>query len=164
MWILHMYTALSLIAGFLCLLLCDEFPQLDRHIHPSGICQGKASTPLCYTLAWGWEIFCFHALQTACAENWWFHCFILFCFAVFFLMLVQLKNKHPDIKLKYLAEYCFSGTYIITLLTEGYNFTSETYSTIEFIKKVSSSPWAQAHFDSGHILLTFNFLCRVVFV
>lgn len=55
-------------------------------------------------------------------------------------MLVQLKNKHPDIKLKYLAEYCFSGTYIITLLTEGYNFTSETYSTIEFIKKVSSSP------------------------
>uniref|UniRef100_A0A3P8VJD1 Ectonucleoside triphosphate diphosphohydrolase 1 n=1 Tax=Cynoglossus semilaevis TaxID=244447 RepID=A0A3P8VJD1_CYNSE len=51
----------------------------------------------------------------------------------------ELKNKHPDIKLKYLAEYCFSGTYIITLLTEGYNFTSETYSTIEFIKKIKGS-------------------------
>lgn len=39
-------------------------------------------------------------------------------------------------KVKYLAAYCFSGTYIITLLTEGYNFSSESYSSIKFIKKV----------------------------
>uniref|UniRef100_A0A3Q1FAS5 Ectonucleoside triphosphate diphosphohydrolase 1 n=1 Tax=Acanthochromis polyacanthus TaxID=80966 RepID=A0A3Q1FAS5_9TELE len=46
---------------------------------------------------------------------------------------------HTGVKLSYLAEYCFSGTYILTLLTEGYNFTSESYSNIKFIKKVSRS-------------------------
>lgn len=39
-------------------------------------------------------------------------------------------------KVKYLAAYCFSGAYILTLLTEGYNFTSLSYSSIRFIKKV----------------------------
>lgn len=43
-------------------------------------------------------------------------------------------------KVKYLAAYCFSGTYIITLLTEGYNFSSESYSSIQFIKKVGRWP------------------------
>lgn len=54
-------------------------------------------------------------------------------------LLEQIRQRHPTTKLKYLAEYCFSGTYILTLLTEGYNFTSETYSNIEFIQKVSRS-------------------------
>ncbi|XP_046888016.1 ectonucleoside triphosphate diphosphohydrolase 1 [Hypomesus transpacificus] len=51
----------------------------------------------------------------------------------------QVKQDHPDIKEKYLAEYCFSGTYIVTLLTEGYNFTSESWNDIKFIKKISGS-------------------------
>lgn len=51
----------------------------------------------------------------------------------------QIKQQHPGVKLKYLAEYCFSGTYILTLLTEGYNFTSENYRDITFIEKVSRS-------------------------
>lgn len=48
----------------------------------------------------------------------------------------QIRQQHPGVKVKYLAAYCFSGTYIITLLTEGYNFSSESYSSIRFIKKV----------------------------
>lgn len=56
-----------------------------------------------------------------------------------FELLQQIVQQHPEIKVKYLSEYCFSGTYIVTLLTEGYNFTSETYSNINFIKKVSRS-------------------------
>lgn len=47
-----------------------------------------------------------------------------------------MKQQHPAVKVKYLAAYCFSGTYIITLLTDGYNFSSESYSSIKFIKKV----------------------------
>ncbi|KAB5555615.1 hypothetical protein PHYPO_G00036200 [Pangasianodon hypophthalmus] len=50
-----------------------------------------------------------------------------------------LKKKHPEVKEKYLAEYCFSGTYIITLLEEGYNFTSDNWANIEFIKKIGES-------------------------
>lgn len=51
----------------------------------------------------------------------------------------QIKLQHPAVKVKYLAGYCFSGTYILTLLTEGYNFTSESYSSIQYIKQVSRS-------------------------
>lgn len=51
----------------------------------------------------------------------------------------QIKLRHPGVKVKYLAGYCFSGTYILTLLTEGYNFTSESYSSIQYIKQVSRS-------------------------
>ncbi len=79
-------------------------------------------------------------------------------------LLQQIQKEHPDVKVKYLAEYCFSGTYILTLLTEGYNFTSETYSNINFIRKVSrsestpflshthahtSEPWFNSHLTVG---------------
>ncbi|KAG7257232.1 LOW QUALITY PROTEIN: hypothetical protein CRUP_017258 [Coryphaenoides rupestris] len=47
----------------------------------------------------------------------------------------QLQKQNPKIKVKYLAEYCFSGTYILTLLTEGYNFTAETFKDISIIKQ-----------------------------
>ncbi|KAJ8013682.1 hypothetical protein DPEC_G00032330 [Dallia pectoralis] len=47
----------------------------------------------------------------------------------------QIKQQHPLVREKYLAEYCFSGSYILTLLTDGYNFTSDTWSDIKFIKK-----------------------------
>lgn len=50
---------------------------------------------------------------------------------------LQVVQQHPDVKVKYLAEYCYSGIYIFTLLTKGYNFTSGNYPNIKFIKKVS---------------------------
>ncbi|XP_040885248.1 ectonucleoside triphosphate diphosphohydrolase 1 isoform X2 [Toxotes jaculatrix] len=67
----------------------------------------------------------------------------------------QIKKRHPDVKLKYLAEYCFSGTYILTLLTEGYNFTSETYSNIKFIKKIKGS---DAGWTLGYMLNLTNMI------
>lgn len=51
----------------------------------------------------------------------------------------QIVQQHPKTKPKYLAEYCFSGTYILTLLIDGYNFTSVSYSNIKFVQKVSRS-------------------------
>jgi hypothetical protein len=47
-----------------------------------------------------------------------------------------MQRQHPSTKVKYLAEYCFSGTYILTLLTEGYNFTADTFKEITIIRKV----------------------------
>lgn len=66
-----------------------------------------------------------------------------------------LKQQHPGIKVKYLSEYCFSGTYIITLLTEGYNFTSATYSDIKFIKKIKGS---DAGWTLGYMLNLTNMI------
>lgn len=72
--------------------------------------------------------------------------------------LQQIRQQHPGVKVKYLAAYCFSGTYIITLLTEGYNFSSESYSSIQFIKKVGgwASPPAQAGSDTHDLTHDFN--------
>ncbi|KAM9837455.1 ectonucleoside triphosphate diphosphohydrolase 1 isoform 2-T2 [Aulostomus maculatus] len=67
----------------------------------------------------------------------------------------KLVQQHPKIKLKYLAEYCFSGTYILTLLTEGYNFTSDTYSDIKFIKKIKGS---DAGWTLGYMLNLTNMI------
>uniref|UniRef100_A0A3B4AVR4 Ectonucleoside triphosphate diphosphohydrolase 1 n=1 Tax=Periophthalmus magnuspinnatus TaxID=409849 RepID=A0A3B4AVR4_9GOBI len=66
-----------------------------------------------------------------------------------------IKKQHPGIKLKYLAEYCFSGTYILTLLTEGYNFTSETFSKIRFIKQIKGS---DAGWTLGYMLNLTNMI------
>ncbi|XP_075999653.1 ectonucleoside triphosphate diphosphohydrolase 1 isoform X1 [Genypterus blacodes] len=68
---------------------------------------------------------------------------------------MQIKQQHPDIKVKYLAEYCFSATYIITLLTEGYNFTSESYSNLKFIKKIKGS---DAGWTLGYMLNLTNMI------
>uniref|UniRef100_A0A3B4AXB7 Ectonucleoside triphosphate diphosphohydrolase 1 n=1 Tax=Periophthalmus magnuspinnatus TaxID=409849 RepID=A0A3B4AXB7_9GOBI len=65
------------------------------------------------------------------------------------------ETQHPGIKLKYLAEYCFSGTYILTLLTEGYNFTSETFSKIRFIKQIKGS---DAGWTLGYMLNLTNMI------
>ncbi|XP_056153750.1 ectonucleoside triphosphate diphosphohydrolase 1 [Lampris incognitus] len=51
----------------------------------------------------------------------------------------QILQQHPKIKMKYLAEYCFSGTYILTLLTEGFRFTSKTYPNIAFVKEIKTT-------------------------
>lgn len=66
-----------------------------------------------------------------------------------------LKQQYPGVKVKYLSEYCFSGTYIITLLTEGYNFTSATYSNIKFIKKIKGS---DAGWTLGYMLNLTNMI------
>ncbi|XP_029953729.1 ectonucleoside triphosphate diphosphohydrolase 1 isoform X1 [Salarias fasciatus] len=67
----------------------------------------------------------------------------------------QIVQQHPGVKEKYLAEYCFSGTYILTLLTEGYNFTSENYSNIKFIKKIKGS---DAGWTLGYMLNLTNMI------
>uniref|UniRef100_A0AAV2LF73 Ectonucleoside triphosphate diphosphohydrolase 1 n=1 Tax=Knipowitschia caucasica TaxID=637954 RepID=A0AAV2LF73_KNICA len=66
-----------------------------------------------------------------------------------------LKKQHPEVKLKFLNEYCFSGTYIFTLLTEGYNFTSRTFSDIKFIKKIKGS---DAGWTLGYMLNLTNMI------
>lgn len=67
----------------------------------------------------------------------------------------EVVQQHPGVKVKYLAEYCFSGTYILTLLTEGYNFTSESYSDIKFIKKIKGS---DAGWTLGYMLNLTNMI------
>lgn len=67
----------------------------------------------------------------------------------------EITQQHPGVKVKYLAEYCFSGTYILTLLTEGYNFTSESYSDIKFIKKIKGS---DAGWTLGYMLNLTNMI------
>lgn len=67
----------------------------------------------------------------------------------------QLKQQHPKVKLKYLSEYCFSGTYILTLLTEVYNFTSENYPNIKFIREIKGS---DAGWTLGYMLNLTNMI------
>ncbi|KAM9425471.1 ectonucleoside triphosphate diphosphohydrolase 1 [Pholidichthys leucotaenia] len=67
----------------------------------------------------------------------------------------QIRQQYPHVKLNYVAEYCFAGTYIITLLTEGYNFTSETYSNIKYIKKIKGS---DAGWTLGYMLNLTNMI------
>uniref|UniRef100_A0A3Q2TPB9 Ectonucleoside triphosphate diphosphohydrolase 1 n=2 Tax=Fundulus heteroclitus TaxID=8078 RepID=A0A3Q2TPB9_FUNHE len=68
----------------------------------------------------------------------------------------ELKQRHLGrVKEKYLAEYCFSGTYILTLLTEGYNFTKEKFSDIKFIKEIKGS---DAGWTLGYMLNLTNMI------
>ncbi|XP_053728924.1 ectonucleoside triphosphate diphosphohydrolase 1 isoform X2 [Synchiropus splendidus] len=67
----------------------------------------------------------------------------------------QIKEQYKGVNLKYLAEYCFSGTYIVTLLTKGYNFTSEAYSKIKYIKKIKGS---DAGWTLGYMLNLTNMI------
>ncbi|XP_070847066.1 ectonucleoside triphosphate diphosphohydrolase 1 [Chaetodon trifascialis] len=67
----------------------------------------------------------------------------------------QITQQHPGVKMKYLAEYCFSGTYILTLLTEGYNFTAESYPNIKYIKKIKDS---DAGWTLGYMLNLTNMI------
>ncbi|KAM6951410.1 ectonucleoside triphosphate diphosphohydrolase 1 [Aplochiton taeniatus] len=67
----------------------------------------------------------------------------------------QIKQQHPLVRDKYLAEYCFSGTYILALLTEGYNFTADTWKDITFVKKISGS---DAGWTLGYMLNLTNMI------
>ncbi|XP_066094962.1 ectonucleoside triphosphate diphosphohydrolase 1 [Saccopteryx bilineata] len=51
----------------------------------------------------------------------------------------ELKIHFGDVKEKYLSEYCFSGTYIITLLQNGYHFTSDSWENIHFMGQIRST-------------------------
>lgn len=51
----------------------------------------------------------------------------------------QLKIHFGDVKEKYLSEYCFSGTYILSLLQRGYHFTPDFWKNIHFMGKIQSS-------------------------
>lgn len=55
---------------------------------------------------------------------------------IFLSLHFQLKMNFGDVKEKYLSEYCFSGTYIISLLQEGYHFTPDNWKTIHFMGQV----------------------------
>ncbi|CAL8282699.1 unnamed protein product [Merluccius merluccius] len=67
----------------------------------------------------------------------------------------ELQKQHPKTKEKYLSEYCFSGTYILTLLTEGYNFTADTYKEITVIGKMQGS---DAGWTLGYMLNLTNMI------
>ncbi|KAK2820547.1 hypothetical protein Q5P01_023506 [Channa striata] len=67
----------------------------------------------------------------------------------------EITAQHHTVKEKYLAEYCFAGTYILTLLTEGYNFTSESYSKIKYIKQIKGS---DAGWTLGYMLNLTNMI------
>ncbi|KAJ8264739.1 hypothetical protein GJAV_G00153430, partial [Gymnothorax javanicus] len=67
----------------------------------------------------------------------------------------EIKQSYLGIKEKYLAEYCFSGTYILTLLEDGYNFTSDQWSDIHFIKKIAGS---DAGWTLGYMLNLTNMI------
>lgn len=67
----------------------------------------------------------------------------------------QIKLQHPLVKEKYLAEYCFSATYILSLLTEGYGFTSDHWRDVTFIEKISGS---DAGWTLGYMLNLTNMI------
>lgn len=50
----------------------------------------------------------------------------------------QVEGNYPEQK-AWLPDYCASGLYIFTLLTEGYGFTQDTWANIEFHSKVSDT-------------------------
>ncbi|KAK2866461.1 hypothetical protein Q7C36_002517 [Tachysurus vachellii] len=66
-----------------------------------------------------------------------------------------LKQKHPGVKEKYLSEYCFSGTYIITLLEDGYKFTPEDWKNTNFIRTIKDS---EAGWTLGYMLNLTNMI------
>ncbi|XP_057215187.1 ectonucleoside triphosphate diphosphohydrolase 1 isoform X2 [Triplophysa rosa] len=67
----------------------------------------------------------------------------------------EIVQRYPSIKEKYLSEYCFSGTYILTLLEDGYKFTSNNWKDIQFIKKIGDS---DAGWTLGYMLNLTNMI------
>uniref|UniRef100_A0A8C0GSL6 Ectonucleoside triphosphate diphosphohydrolase 1 n=1 Tax=Chelonoidis abingdonii TaxID=106734 RepID=A0A8C0GSL6_CHEAB len=70
-------------------------------------------------------------------------------------VLLQVKAEFPKIKEKYLSEYCFSGTYILSLLENGYGFTMEKWQSIQFLGKIGSS---DAGWTLGYMLNLTNMI------
>ncbi|XP_042315792.1 ectonucleoside triphosphate diphosphohydrolase 1 [Sceloporus undulatus] len=78
------------------------------------------------------------ALKTFCSKSW-----------------VKVKADFPKIKEKYLSEYCFAGTYIISLLNQRYNFTKEKWTHIRFLGKIGES---DAGWTLGYMLNLTNMI------
>ncbi|XP_043331802.1 ectonucleoside triphosphate diphosphohydrolase 1 isoform X1 [Cervus elaphus] len=51
----------------------------------------------------------------------------------------EVHMNFGDVKEAYLSEYCFSGTYILALLLNGYHFTDESWKNIHFMNKIRST-------------------------
>ncbi|XP_049620350.1 ectonucleoside triphosphate diphosphohydrolase 1 isoform X3 [Suncus etruscus] len=51
----------------------------------------------------------------------------------------EIKENYSHVKEKYLSEYCFSGTYILSLLLTGYHFPDTSWSSIHFMGKIYES-------------------------
>ncbi|XP_020852443.1 ectonucleoside triphosphate diphosphohydrolase 1 isoform X3 [Phascolarctos cinereus] len=77
-------------------------------------------------------------MQTFCSQPW-----------------EEVKAQFPNIKVKYLSEYCFSGTYILALLQLGYGFTEDNWKNIEFMGKISGS---DAGWTLGYMLNLTNMI------
>uniref|UniRef100_A0A8C5SNP7 Ectonucleoside triphosphate diphosphohydrolase 1 n=1 Tax=Laticauda laticaudata TaxID=8630 RepID=A0A8C5SNP7_LATLA len=67
----------------------------------------------------------------------------------------EVKVEFPEIKEKYLSEYCFSSTYIISLLGQRYNFTKEKWQNIHFLEKIENS---DAGWTLGYMLNLTNMI------
>ncbi|XP_038599841.1 ectonucleoside triphosphate diphosphohydrolase 1 [Tachyglossus aculeatus] len=67
----------------------------------------------------------------------------------------EVKTSFSDIKEKYLSEYCFSGTYIVTLLHLRYGFTDENWKDIQFMGKIGDS---DAGWTLGYMLNQTNMI------
>nr|XP_008104704.1 PREDICTED: ectonucleoside triphosphate diphosphohydrolase 1 [Anolis carolinensis] len=78
------------------------------------------------------------ALKAFCSKSW-----------------AKVKADYPKIKEKYLSEYCFAGTYVISLLGKRYNFTKEKWSDIRFLGKVRDS---DAGWTLGYMLNLTNMI------
>ncbi|XP_063163038.1 ectonucleoside triphosphate diphosphohydrolase 1 isoform X1 [Candoia aspera] len=67
----------------------------------------------------------------------------------------EVKVEFPKVKEKYLSEYCFSSTYIISLLGQRYNFTKEKWQNIHFLEKIQKS---DAGWTLGYMLNLTNMI------
>ncbi|XP_069095790.1 ectonucleoside triphosphate diphosphohydrolase 1 isoform X1 [Pleurodeles waltl] len=67
----------------------------------------------------------------------------------------EVKVEFPKTKEKYLSEYCFSGTYILSLLEVGYGFNSTSWDSIRFVGKISGS---DAGWTLGYMLNLTNMI------
>ncbi|XP_064419004.1 ectonucleoside triphosphate diphosphohydrolase 1 isoform X1 [Latimeria chalumnae] len=66
-----------------------------------------------------------------------------------------VKMEFPSIKEKYLSEYCFSGTYILSLLQDGYKFNTENWKNLKFLGKIGDS---DAGWTLGYMLNLTNMI------
>ncbi|XP_006157375.1 ectonucleoside triphosphate diphosphohydrolase 1 isoform X1 [Tupaia chinensis] len=67
----------------------------------------------------------------------------------------EIKTAFSGVKEKYLSEYCFSGTYVVTLLRQGYHVTDEAWKHIYFIGKIHGS---DAGWTLGYMLNLTNMI------
>ncbi|XP_030309280.1 ectonucleoside triphosphate diphosphohydrolase 1 isoform X3 [Calypte anna] len=67
----------------------------------------------------------------------------------------EVKTAYHQVKEKYLSEYCFSGSYILSLLENGYEFTESNWQRIHFLGKIGSS---DAGWTLGYMLNLTNMI------